>query len=168
MFSFFFHPQPVNSSSASKDYPNTHTTHLTPTSRKSSIYEHAFGIGPDGGVFYNDHFQPAPGGYSACVSKTQTDNEEPEPCDDETGIRVVRELRLESDTLPDTFATAWGAGGNASSPCASPVLAGNEKQDRDLEMGLAAGSSDSWNPTIEWDLGDFEFPDYKERMNAPI
>jgi hypothetical protein len=24
------------------------------------------------------------------------------------------------------------------------------------------------NPSIEWDLGDFEFPDYKERMNAPI
>lgn len=24
------------------------------------------------------------------------------------------------------------------------------------------------NTSIEWDLGDWEFPDYKERMNAPI
>lgn len=46
-------------------------------------------------------------------------------------------------------------------------------RERDLEMGpMGEGSNSSGkgtgNPSIEWDLGDFEFPDYKERMNAPI
>lgn len=43
------------------------------------------------------------------------------------------------------------------------------ERERDLEMGHSAreGGGVS-NPVIEWDLGDFEFPDYKERMNAPI
>lgn len=41
--------------------------------------------------------------------------------------------------------------------------------DRDFEMGLRRGSAvGNRNTSIEWDLGDFEFPDYKERMNAPI
>lgn len=43
----------------------------------------------------------------------------------------------------------------------------------DLEMAEGAsnrsvGNEGRSNPSIEWDLGDFEFPDYKERMNAPI
>lgn len=43
--------------------------------------------------------------------------------------------------------------------------------DRDFEMGLRRGSAAGTGgrkPSVEWDLGDFEFPDYKERMNAPL
>jgi hypothetical protein len=47
------------------------------------------------------------------------------------------------------------------------------EQEKDLEMGTldshsVRGGGVVSNPSIEWDLGDFEFPDYKERMNAPI
>ena len=42
-----------------------------------------------------------------------------------------------------------------------------EKGERASNRGAGHGKSHS-NPSIEWDLGDFEFPDYKERMNAPI
>lgn len=44
----------------------------------------------------------------------------------------------------------------------------------DVEMAERASKSSTGqgntrsDPSIEWDLGDFEFPDYKERMNAPI
>lgn len=48
-------------------------------------------------------------------------------------------------------------------------------RDRDfgMEMGVrrgsaTAGANGARNTSIEWDLGDFEFPDYRERMNAPI
>lgn len=53
-------------------------------------------------------------------------------------------------------------------------------QDRGFEMelgmGLRKGSATAGNGagnrprnmSIEWDLGDWEFPDYKERMNSPI
>ncbi|KAJ5820143.1 hypothetical protein N7474_005734 [Penicillium riverlandense] len=170
-FSFCFRPQPLHSSPGSKPTHTSNVKHSMPGSRRSSIYERGFGvgIGLDGGVFFNEHFQPAPGGYSASISKVRTDNEDPTTCDGETGIRVVRELRLESDTAPDPFAATMGAGGSSNSPRPSPFLGANEKQDRDLEMGVSTeGEPKSWNSTIEWDLGDFEFPDYKERMNAPI
>jgi hypothetical protein len=170
-FSFCFRPQPLSSSPGSKPLHNSNVKHTMPGSRRSSTYERGLGvrIGPDGGVFYNEHFQPAPGGYSASISKVRTDEEDPETGDGEAGIRVVRELRLESDTAPDPFAAITGAGGSSNSPRLNPVSGGDEKQDRDLEMGVSTeGEPKSWNPTIEWDLGDFEFPDYKERMNAPI
>ncbi|KAJ5624159.1 hypothetical protein N7510_000468 [Penicillium lagena] len=169
VFSFCFRPQPLNSSS--KTYQNSNAKNPTPVSRKSSVYERGFGVGfgPDGGVFYNEHFQPASGGYSTSITKVRTGDEDPETNDGEAGIRVVRELRLESDTVPDTNATIRGTDDSSSSPKPSAALGGDEKPDRDLEMGVSAeGESKSWNPTIEWDLGDFEFPDYKERMNAPI
>lgn len=48
--------------------------------------------------------------------------------------------------------------------------------DFEMEMGAGVGGrkgstaevSGVRNTNIEWDLGDWEFPDYKERMNAPI
>lgn len=82
-------------------------------------------------MWYNELFTPGPTSYSASISKVNTREE-----GDQDGIRVVRELRMQSDTV-------------------------------DLEMAGLGGESRS-NPSIEWDLGDFEFPDYKERMNAPI
>lgn len=67
------------------------------------------------------------------------------------------------------------------SPKLSPRLLAADAE-RDIELGEisasasgsgsagtgAGASQGTWNPSIEWDLGDFEFPDYKERMNAPI
>lgn len=170
-FSFCFRPQPLNFSPGSKTDHHSNAKHLTPLSRKSSIYERGYGIGIglDGGVFYNDHFQPTPGGYSASITKVRTGEEDPDTCDGETGIRVVRELRLESDTAPDPAAAISAASGSSDNSRPSPFWKGDEKQDRDLEKGGSIeGESKSWNPTIEWDLGDFEFPDYKERMNCPI
>lgn len=44
----------------------------------------------------------------------------------------------------------------------------------EMEMGLRRGSATAGNgnavrkTSIGWDLGDWEFPDYKERMNSPI
>lgn len=78
---------------------------------------------------------------------------EDEPGDGE-GIRVVRELKMESDCVEPV----WPVG---------PV----RLQVGDVELGeRSSGGSESksWKTSIEWDLGDFEFPDYKERMNSPI
>ena len=87
--------------------------------------------------------------------------EEEKKCENEDGIRVVRELRMVSDSVvPSPRLLAADYYNSAG-------------RERDLEMGpMGEGSHSSgkgtWNPSIEWDLGDFEFPDYKERMNAPI
>lgn len=70
---------------------------------------------------------------------------------DEEGIRVVRELRMESDCVEPVFPVGLQVG--------------------DVELGERSegGSGNkSWKTSIEWDLGDFEFPDYKDRMNCPI
>jgi hypothetical protein len=69
----------------------------------------------------------------------------------------VRELRMVSDAVEPGEMGGFG----------------NEfVHDRDFEMGFRRGSqagiNGARNTNIEWDLGDFEFPDYKERMNAPI
>lgn len=109
---------------------------------KHSIYDHP--IGPENGIFINDCFFTGPASYSASVAKVQSHQSEAE---DTNGIRVVRELRIGSDSVPD------------------PSIFGKDPYDRDIEMG--SGSSKT-GPSIEWDLGDFEFPDYKERMNNPI
>ncbi|CAG8373214.1 unnamed protein product [Penicillium salamii] len=128
IFSYCFLPQPLHSSPASRAH--SATTNLT--ERKPSIYDHS--SHPDGGVWYNELFTPGPTSYTASISKVNTREEE----GDRDGIRVVRELRMQSDTV-------------------------------DLEMaGLSNAGESRSNPSIEWDLGDFEFPDYKERMNAPI
>lgn len=155
VFSFFFRPQPLHSSPASKNH--SHTTHLTSThptsSRKPSIYDHT--IGHDRGVFYNDVFFSGPGSYSASVAKMNTSEEEAEEADhNEDGIMVVRELRQVSDSMVPSLSMVTGT-----------------MQDREIEMGQrsSGGSGKKSSDTaIEWDLGDFEFPDYKERMNAPI
>jgi hypothetical protein len=96
-------------------------------------------------------FTPGPTSYTASISKVNTKEEEP---GNQDGIRVVRELRMESDNVYHT-----------------PELRDLSPRGRggDLEMAEGArGSEGRSNPSIEWDLGDFEFPDYKERMNAPI
>lgn len=137
IFAYSFHPQPLHSSPASNYKSNT--VSLT-SDRKPSIYDHP--IGPENGVFLNDIFFTGPASYSASVSKVeshQTDRV------DEEGIRVVRELRIGSDTLP------------------SPLMIPKDCQDPEIEFG-----SSKSGPSIEWDLGDFEFPDYKERFNAAI
>lgn len=82
---------------------------------------------------------------------------------EEDGIRVVRELRMVSDAVPLP---------------GSPGLVADWTRDRDFEMEMGSGMGGrkgstaavnrTRNASIEWDLGDWEFPDYKERMNAPI
>ncbi|KAJ5623281.1 hypothetical protein N7490_011886 [Penicillium lividum] len=147
IFSFCFRPQPLHSTPWSKTQSNG--TCLA-DSRKRSIYDHGH---VDGGVFSNDFFYAGPGGYTASISKIG-EHEEKEAGENEDGIRVVKELRMVSDSV-------------IHSP---KILAG------DIEMGegpgsgsgSGAGGQGTWNPSIEWDLGDFEFPDYKVKMNAPI
>ncbi|KAJ5970707.1 uncharacterized protein N7479_000625 [Penicillium vulpinum] len=134
VFSFFFLPQPVHSSSSKRP------------SNKSKMAETAHG---DGDIWCNQLFNPATASYSASISKADTNELEE---DTEEGIRVVRELRLQSDSVPQS----------ANGP---PL---------DLEMGTRSmrGSVAHENPRLtlsaERDFGDFEFPDYKENMNAPI
>lgn len=125
-------------------------------SRKTSFYDH--GIGPDGGFFYNDFFFSGPGAYSATIAKMDSsgsNTKKDEPENDPDAIRVVRELRIGSDSVAP-----------------SPTLVPDGTRDRDFETernsGSGCGTTGTWNTAIEWDLGDFEFPDYKERMNAPI
>lgn len=74
---------------------------------------------------------------------------EDEPGDGD--IRVVRELTMESDCVESVF----------------PV--GSQVGDVELgERNSGASTSKSCKTSVEWDLGDFEFPDYKDRMNCPI
>ena len=85
-------------------------------------------------------------------------------CEDEDGIRVVRELRMVSDAV---WPGDLGCG-----------LYRSGSLDRDFEMEMSprrgsvatngAGVNRVRNTSIEWDLGDWEFPDYKERMNVPV
>lgn len=82
------------------------------------------------------------------MGSNQANEEEPGNSD---GIRVVRELRMESDSVV-------------------PVLP-HGTQNGEFEMGERspeASENKSWDTAIEWDLGNFEFPDYQERMNCPI
>ncbi|KAJ5639356.1 uncharacterized protein N7484_007218 [Penicillium longicatenatum] len=119
----------------------------------------------EGGIFSNDFFYAGPGGYTASISKLgDSEKDEKGECEGQDGIRVVRELRMVSDSVMQT-------------PRLSPRLLPDEGK-KDIELGEVSGMGSgsgsggagqgSWNPSIEWDLGDFEFPDYKERMNAPI
>lgn len=59
----------------------------------------------------------------------------------------MRELRIGSDSV-------------APSPTLAPTYLGGT-QDHDFEL-------EHRGPSVEWDLADFEFPDYKERLNAPL
>jgi hypothetical protein len=158
IFSFCFRPQPVHSSPATNEASTT--TQLTSTqltSRKGSFYDP--GIGPDGGVFYNDFFSPGPAAYSASIAKMnagERSGNEGNQGGDPDGIRVVRELRIGSSSAPP-----------------SPTFVPDLTQDRDFQAKRGSGSGSggetgTWNTAVEWDLGDYEFPDYKERMNAPI
>jgi hypothetical protein len=77
------------------------------------------------------------------------------------GFVLKRELRMQSDTLP--------------APVARPHSASGLHFDIETGEGetrsKTAHAKPCSNPSIErdfGDLGDFEFPDYKERMNAPI
>ncbi|KAJ5766903.1 uncharacterized protein N7511_004519 [Penicillium nucicola] len=146
VFSFCFLPQPLHSSPGSKA-THSHTTQLT-DSRKPSIYSH-YGANPspDGGIWYNELFNPGPASYSASIAKVNTNETDG---GNEDGIRVVRELRMRSEEIH------------------TPILRTGSPHERDLEMGTLDSCSARGEPSIEWDLGDFEFPDYKERMNAPI
>lgn len=154
VFSFCFRPQPLHSSPASRYHSNT--TQLTSTthpisSRKPSVYDHT--IGADGGVFYNDFFYAGPGGYSASIANMGHQTKDDEP-DLENGIRVVKELTMVTDQVDPLPLPS------------SPI----ETRKGDFEMGrYSKGSgSKSSNPSIEWDLGEFEFPDYKDSMNCPL
>ncbi|KAJ5289104.1 hypothetical protein N7478_002134 [Penicillium angulare] len=157
VFTLCFRPVPLHSSPAPKFQSNT--TVLT-GSRKPSVYDHP-PHGPDGGVFFNGVFYSGPGSYTASIAKMDMNDHENEEKEDghEAGIRVVRELRMESDSAVPTVP--------------SPKLwAHDYSKEEDVELGeMGEGSGSSakgTNPSIEWDLDDFEFPDYKERMNAPI
>jgi hypothetical protein len=158
IFSFCFRPQPLHSSPATRETSNTTQLASTQrTSRKASYYDP--GISLDGGFFYNDFFYAGPGAYSASIAKmdnTGMSAKEGDPESDPDAIRVVRELRIGSDSVAHI-----------------PTFVAESTQDRDFEAERSSGTGSgsragTGNSSIEWDLGDFEFPDYKERMNAPI
>ncbi|KAJ9487648.1 hypothetical protein VN97_g5668 [Penicillium thymicola] len=140
VFSFFFLPQPVHSR-ASKVHSNR-TQMSEPLRRDDSIW-------------CNELFSPGPGSYSASISKVDTNEDEHE---NEEGIRVKRELRMQSDTL--------------HTPILRPHSARSLRFDIEMGEGVTrsktAHAKPCSNPSAERDLGDFEFPDYNERMNAPI
>jgi hypothetical protein len=160
VFTLCFRPVPLHSSPASKTQSNT--TVLT-TSRKPSVYDHP-PHGADGGVFFNEAFYYGPGSYTASIAKMKMNENGNENANrekeegPEAGIRVVRELRMVSDSVPPSL------------PPSPKLWAHDYSKERDVELGeMGEGSGSSRkNPSIEWDLDDFEFPDYKERMNAPI
>ncbi|KAJ5422079.1 hypothetical protein N7491_010524 [Penicillium cf. griseofulvum] len=132
-FSFFFLPQPVRSSATKRH--STKTTFKEPLRR-------------DDGIWSNNLFNPAAAGYSATISKVDTN----EDGYDEDGIRVVRELRLQSDSIPVP---------SASGP------------HPDLEMCHGARGSISHGNTrstldTERDFDDFEFPDYDDKMSTLV
>lgn len=62
----------------------------------------------------------------------------------------MRELRIGSDSMAPSPTLA---------PTAGLPIGGTQEHDFELEHR---------GPSVEFDLGDFEFPDYKERMNAPL
>ncbi|OQE37094.1 hypothetical protein PENCOP_c010G01814 [Penicillium coprophilum] len=136
IFSYFFLPRPVRSSFSKRRLS---------TKAKMSETAHR-----DDETWCHNLFNPAPASYSASISKV--DPNEPEETED--GIRVVRELRLHSDSVPPSIPSAYS-------------------QQPDLERGgRPRGSIAHENPRValssERDFGDFEFPDYQDKMNAPI
>ncbi|KAJ5965480.1 hypothetical protein N7481_012194 [Penicillium waksmanii] len=151
VFSFCFRPQPINAAPASNTRPHSNTTFLISSARKPSIYDHHHD-----GVFYNDTFYTGPvGSYTASISKVNTNDDDPESggsANSRDGIRVVRELRIGSDSVAPSPTLA---------PTLGPTLGLTGTNEHDFEL-------EPCGPSVEWDLGDFEFPDYKERMNAPL
>lgn len=159
IFSWCFRPQPLHSSPATKNHSHSTFAHLT-SSRKHSVHEPTC---PDGGVIYNDYFFSGPGSYTASISKINTSEDGPSHkamAEGEDGIRVVRELRMVSDVAPTPVLTpGWDHG-----------------KDFEMEAGLhfepqalhSASGIEHHDFQYDWDLADFEFPDYKERMNAPV
>ncbi|CAI7577610.1 unnamed protein product [Penicillium glandicola] len=140
VFAFFFRPRPVHSSHSRRHSK----THLAEPSHE------------DGGIWYNELFTPGPARYTASVSKVDTNETEPE---NEEGIRVKRELRMQSDTVDNI-------------PALQPHFMNGphldvEMGERVVRSSIANGDPSSI-PSVERDFGDFDFPDYKERMNAPI
>ncbi|CRL20550.1 unnamed protein product [Penicillium camemberti] len=142
MFSFFFLPRPI---------------HSRPSKVHSNRTQMSEPLRRDGSIWCNELFSPGPASYTASISKVDTNEDEHE---NEEGIRVKRELRMQSDTL-------------------APVLRTHSAKSLrfDIEMGegvtrsKTAHAKPCSNPSVErdfGDFGDFEFPDYKERMNAPI
>ncbi|CAI7581530.1 unnamed protein product [Penicillium viridicatum] len=142
MFSFFFLPRPVHSR-ASRVHSNR--TQMSEPLRR------------DGSIWCNELFSPGLTSYSASISKVDTNEEEHE---NEEGIRVKRELRMQSDTV---------------TPVLRPHSARSLRFDVEMGEGVTrsktAHAKPCSNPSVErdfGDMGDFEFPDYNERMNAPI
>ncbi|KAL2706537.1 hypothetical protein AAEP93_001787 [Penicillium crustosum] len=142
LFSFFFLPRPIPSRPSK--------VHSNRTQMSEPLHR-------DGSIWCNELFSPGPASYSASISKVDTNEDEHE---NEEGIRVKRELRMQSDTL-------------------TPVVRAHSAKSLrfDIEMGegvtrsRTAHAKPCSNPSVErdfGDFGDFEFPDYKERMNAPI
>ncbi|CAI7677917.1 unnamed protein product [Penicillium pancosmium] len=152
VFSFCFRPQPIHAAPASNTKPHSNTTFLTSSARKPSIYDHHY----HEGVFYNDAFYTGQvGSYTASISKDNANDDDPESggsANSGDGIRVVRELRIGSDSVAPSPTLA---------PTLGPTLGLTGTNEHDFEL-------EPRSPSVEWDLGDFEFPDYKERMNAPL
>ncbi|KGO75344.1 hypothetical protein PITC_001980 [Penicillium italicum] len=135
IFSFCFLPRPIQSR-ASKFHSNR-TQANEPLNR-------------DRGIWCTELFSPGPASYSASISKVDTNEDEQGM---EEGIRVKRELRMQTDTLYP------------------PVPRSHYAKGAHLDMEMEGPSRSTTAPgysSVEGDLGSFEFPDYKERMNAPI
>ncbi|KAJ5967749.1 hypothetical protein N7501_003997 [Penicillium viridicatum] len=142
MFSFFFLPRPIHSRAS--------RVHSNRTQMSEPLHR-------DGSIWCNEIFSPGLTNYSASISKVDTNEEEHE---NEEGIRVRRELRMQSDTV---------------TPVLRPHSARSLRFDVEMGEGVTrsktAHAKPCSNPSVERDfedMGDFEFPDYNERMNAPI
>jgi hypothetical protein len=140
IFSFFFLPRPIQSR-ASKCH-SSRTQMSEPLNR-------------DGGIWCNELFSPGPASYCTSISKVNTNEEDNA---NEEGIRVKREMRMQSDTLPTPDTTPHSANGVHLNMGEGAVAARSH----------TAPENPRSNSSVERDFGDFEFPDYRDKMNAPI
>ncbi|KAJ5555143.1 hypothetical protein N7535_007586 [Penicillium sp. DV-2018c] len=148
ILSYCFLPQPIHSSPASKQNYATNTSNRT---------------NPDM-IWYNNLFYPEQTRYSASISKVNTnedghDRGNAHGTDNDHGIRVVRELNIAC--TPSAFSPGH-VQENGQDGYFAP-----RPENSSIGNGGVVNSPRS-QPSIEWDLGDFEFPNYKETMNAPI
>ncbi|KAJ5372549.1 hypothetical protein N7517_004555 [Penicillium concentricum] len=161
IFSYFFLPRPVRSSASKR--------------RLSTKAEMTETLHRDDGIWCNDLFNPTPASYSASISKVDTNDAE----ETEEGIRVVRELRLHSDSVPPSIPSSTIPPSIPSLPPSippstiPPSIPSMNGPHPDLERGeRGRGSIAHENPHVtlstEQDFGDFEFPDYKDKMNSPV
>lgn len=120
-------------------------------------------------MFYNEFFNTGLPSYTASIARVETNEREAgvraAAGNDENGIRVVRELRVGSDDDDDqpvqpVQLVPWVGVHHHPASCQDW-----QSRDNPYAGGYRVGLR---SPDLEGNLDDFEFPDYKHRMNAPI